>query len=346
MSNNIPDFWANDMDDIKAAVGAVARGRCTVFARSAGGREIYLVEYGDKQDFGRKANYASACAYKDPSVYANKTEAAKPVVLIVGAVHGGEIEGIAAILNMLSILETGKDRRGHEFPLLYAAPDKFRILIIPCMNPDGRVRVPFQVVSEVSEYDVVRYKHGLWKDGTLADYDCGFRVHPILGAVDYMGGYYNDDGINLCADRLTLPMAPENRALIELADLEVPDVAVFLHTGCHVHGKLIEPGYLPGYVMDRLLRLDRRLDARFHENGYKFYTLDKHGVVGVDKMRYPPKLFCLPSAIHHTCGALSFDYESYEATWDEDNEYSCARLLDCHLLLFDEVLNEAHTWRR
>jgi len=345
MVNEIPYFWRNDLDRIKEIVGSIKKGKSSVLTKSGGGRDIYLVEYGEKQDMGRRANYSSACSYKDISVYANKTDKIKPVILIAGATHGGEIEGISAILNLLEALETGMDYRKKEFKYIYDLLENYRILIIPCLNPDGRSRVPFSVVSEVSPYEVVYYKHGLWKDGTLADYTQGFRVHPIINDVQYMGGYYNDEGINLSADRFTYPMAVENRSIMELVDREAPDAIIMLHTGCHVHGKIMQPRYLPGFVLEKILQFDRKLSTRFTENGFGYYTLEEHGISSVDGMQHPPMNFDMCSAIHHTCGGLCFVYESYEAAMDRNDAYSCENILDCHFLMFEEVFKFAGTLR-
>jgi len=330
-------FWENRLERIEQAVDKVKKGKSSVLGKSAGGRDIYLVEYGQKQDMNRKANYSSACSYADPRVYADKTGDIKPVVLLVGATHGGEIEGIAAILNLMEALETGKDLRGEKQEYICNMADNFRILLIPCLNPDGRARVPYNVVSEVSPHEVILYKHGSWKDGTLAQYPQCFRVHPILGEADYLGGYYNDDGVNLSADNFFAPMAEENKSLMRLVDREAPDFTVLLHTGCHVHGKLIQPGYLPGFVLNRILSFDKQINARFAENGYGYYTLDEHGVNYTDQMQYPPRPFGMSSSIHHACGGISFTYESYEATHDKDDFFSCDNILDCHFLLFEEV---------
>lgn len=345
MTCKAPAFWENSLDRIEKAVREVKRGKNSVLGKSAGGRDIFLVEYGEKQDMGRKANYSSACSYGDPKVYANKDGDIKPVILFVGATHGGEIEGIAAILNLMEVLETGKDLRGKKQEYIYMMAESCRILLIPCLNHDGRARVPYNVVSEVSPEEIIFYKHGRWKDGTLAEYPQCFRAHPILDEVDYLGGYYNDDGVNISADNFFVPMAKENRSLMRLVDCEAPDFTVLLHTGCHKHGKIIQPCYLPGFILDKVLQFDKIISSRFTENGYGYYTLEEHGVRYTDQMQYPPRPFGMSSSIHHTCGGISFTYESFEATHDENDIYSCDNILDCHFLLFEEVFKFTATLR-
>ena len=338
MEHDVPMFWKNSLDRIREVAEGVRVGKHHILGSSAGGRPIHLIEYGEKQDLRRQANFSSACSYRDPMAYASKTADIRPILLLVGATHGGEIEGVAALLNLIQVLETGRDFEGKSRPAISQAAGRFRILIIPCLNPDGRARVPFSIVSQVSPREVVYYKHGQWKDGTLSDYAQGFRLHPILSGVEYLGGYYNDGGVNLSADCFFHPMAVENRLLMGLADEEAPDMTLLLHTGCHRHGKLMQPHYIPGYMLEKILEFDETLNARFTKNGYGYYTLEEHGVVYTDHMKYPPKGFGMSSAIIHTCGGFCAVYESYEATWDRDDPYWCGNILDCHFLLFEQAL--------
>ncbi len=337
MSNRVPEFWENSLDRIKAMMDNVKKGKVRVLTTSAGGRDIYLVEYGIKQDMKRKANYSSACAYGDLSVYANKTGDIKPVVILVAGTHGGEVEGITAVLNLIQVLETGKDLRGKEWKYISQIMDNYRILLIPCFNPDGRARVPFNAVSEVSKEEVTYYKHGTWKDGTLISYRDSFKIHPVLDDVGFLGAYYNDDGVNLNIDNLFVPMASENRSLMEMIDQEAPDFVALLHTGCHRHGKLLSQAYLPQFIDEKIHRFDKRLEERFIKAGFNYYSLEEHESYQVDKKPYPPEEFQTTAAIHHMCGAISIIYESHEAFDYKDHEYSLDNILDCHFILFEEI---------
>jgi murein tripeptide amidase MpaA len=123
------------------AIGA-SMGMGRVLGHSAGDRDIFLFEYGEKQELGRQANYGSACGARDPKLYADK-RGARPVVLMVGAIHGGEMDAIAALINLIHVIETGEDWRGRRYPYISDNYSRVRLLLIPCMNPDGRARVPF-----------------------------------------------------------------------------------------------------------------------------------------------------------------------------------------------------------
>src|SRR5438093_13631709 len=68
----LPLFWKSRLSDVEAGVKEVKKGEVRVLARSAGGRDIYLVSYGQKPSWHSTANYNSAAAGQDPSSYARK----------------------------------------------------------------------------------------------------------------------------------------------------------------------------------------------------------------------------------------------------------------------------------
>ena len=346
----ITEFWINSTEAVKNAALGVKRGKCSILAQSQGGRDIYLIEYGEKQDFKRQANYNSAAYYRDLSVYADKS-CAKPVVLIVGATHGGEIEGITAILNLIAELETGKDLRGCSHAWVSSLPDDYRLLIIPCLNPDGRERVPFDIVPD-DPAEAVYYKHGQWLDGTPAHYRVAMCAHPVIDSVTYMGGYYNDAGINLYADNYFAPMAVENIALFNLIDEEAPDFALLLHTGCHKHGKLLQPYYTPGFVNACVMEFDERLCNIFEDRGYTYYSLREDasyresGLLSIDDAIFPPPRFPMETAVHFICGGMSIVYESTEAKVSPSDPFYLENILNCHFLLFEQALIYACVYRK
>jgi len=345
------EFWENNTEAIKRAALGVKRGKSRVLAKSQGGRDIYLIEYGEKQDFKRTANYNSASYHRDLGAYADKN-GAKPVVLIAGATHGGEIEGIAAILNLINELETGKDLRGCSHKFTADLPDDYRLLIIPCLNPDGRDRIPMEITPEDPD-EATYYKHGQFLDGAPADYGVAMRVHPALGKLAHMGGYYNDAGINLYADNYFAPMSVENAALFKLVDEEAPDVTLLLHTGCHKHGKLLQPYYTPGFVNKCVNEFDGRLLRSFEESGYTYYSLREHGeylengpISIDDEDIFPPPRLPMETAVHFICGGLSVVYESHVGRASPDDTFSLDNMLNCHFLLFEQAFIYANEYQK
>jgi len=176
------------------------------------------------------------------------------------------------------------------------------------------------------------------------------RVHPILGAVSYMGGYFNDAGVNLYADNYFSPMSPENAALFKLVDVEAPDVTLLLHTGCHKHGKLLTPYYVPGFINNCVLEFDEKLFQSFEGKGYTYYSLREHhgynGVSNINDEIWPPPRLPMETAVTLSCGGLSVVYESNEAVIKPDSPFFLENILNCHFILFEQAFLYAHEFQQ
>ena len=135
------NWWKSKLSDIDNLFDSVKKGQISTLCKSAGGRDVKMVTYGNKYDLKRKANYSSACGAGDIRYYADKTDV-PPTILLVGAMHAQELEGTAALLNMINIIENGCDFRGNTGGDLSALFQNLncRLIIIPIMNPDGRIR--------------------------------------------------------------------------------------------------------------------------------------------------------------------------------------------------------------
>jgi hypothetical protein len=302
---------------------------------SAGGRKIFLFKYGEKQVFNRKANYNSACGANDPSFYADKGSDAKPVILLVGAVHGGEMEGTVALMNLIKMLETGTDYREKSYEFKNSYLNNCRLLIIPCMNPDGRGRLGFDSFVGMSDEEMHYYMQGTWKDGSHCGWPGCKSVHPIKDEVKYLGAYYNDDGINLMHDNFFRPMAKETQYLMNLADVEAPDFTVLLHGGGNGTNQIMPLRYAPIFIKEKLTQFDKDLGQRHTEAGIDYKSYNK---VTEDGKDYPAPTFNLTSALHHVCGGISFSYESNMALGDGRNmSYPPETILESHYLLFSEI---------
>jgi len=331
-------FWISKLADIEDTMGSLSRGRASVLTSSAGGRPVYLAEYGDKEDFGRQANYSSACGARDPSKYANKGENAKPVLLIVGGVHGGELEGIVGVMNLIRLLETGADYRGRRHDFLYENASRFRLLLIPCMNPDGRARLPVDSLIGVPYEKFVFFMQGAWKDGTLCRWPDCKAVHPIKEASGFLGSYFNDDGVNFMHDNFFSPMARESSALLGLADREAVDFHMSLHGGADtaVHFPWIP--YLPVDVKHRQQAFNLRMAEAHRGRGLPFDVVEQ---TVQDGERHPYPSFNLTTAVHHVCGGLSMTYESNMGIDGPGIRLTPDEILDCHFLLFEEMFRFA-----
>ena len=76
----LPDFWKSNLKDIDEVVASVKKGRVTT-SYSAGGRPVYLVEYGKANDYSyRTANFNSAAGAHDITCYADKFPLIFPLI--------------------------------------------------------------------------------------------------------------------------------------------------------------------------------------------------------------------------------------------------------------------------
>ena len=337
---DLPPFWKSRLSDVDAAVKAVKQGHVEVLARSAGGRNIYLVTYGPKQPWDSSANYNSAVAGLDPASYARKDGTQRPVVFFLGPVHGMEVEGIVGLVNLLNVAETGQDLRGRRWKELAENLARCRVLIVPCANPDGRQRCRFDswVGEELSAHE--RVGMGTRPDGTNYQWPSVKRIHPMRGAaVGTLGAYFTDAGVNLMHDEWFEPMAAETRAWYKLAREEAPDFIVSLHS--HASHPSVEPtAYVPRTVKDTIRQFGDRLQRRYAANGLPHRPGGPEPTE--DGQRFPPPPLNLASALHHACGGVSFVFES--ALGVKTKPYpplTHDQILDMQLLMSDELLKFA-----
>ena len=342
--NNRPDFWKTRLDEVDAIMKTVKKGKARVVTKSAGGRDVYLVEYGDKQDFNRTANYSSALGAGSPKYYADR-DGKKPVIFIIGAEHGGEVEGTAAILNLVQMIETGKDFRGLSNPYLAKCINNCRLLMIPIANPDGRARMPLDTVHGMRFEEFRHWGQGRWKDGSLCDYPACKTVHPIKDHVSFLGTYFNDDGINIVHDDFFGNKANETQAILDTADKESPDFTINLHGGGSVINEIDHADYMPLYAKERVQELKMRAKAEADKIGLPSLI----NAIREDNFN-PPRTFNLFSAQHFICGTTSILYESNQGldftgeraldpAWE--TYYSYEEILNLHYILFEQTIRFA-----
>ena len=342
---NRPSFWKTTLSEVNETLSIIKKGTVRTITKSAGNREIYLIEYGEKQDFSRTANYSSACGAGEPKCYADKT-GRKPVIFIVGAVHAGEMEGIAAILNFINIIETGKDFNGSKNSFLQNCIDDCRLIIIPVANPDGRARISaagIDTMYGISNEDFRHYSQGRWLDGTLCNWPQCKKVHPIKDHVSYLGSYFNDDGINGMHDNFFGEMANETKALFDTADDEAPDFTVLLHGGGNSKNHMINTDYAPLFIKEKIRDLSLQIKEAAAEINLPFTAAN----ISADDSN-PPRSFNLASALHHVCGTAAFVYESNQGidygdrkleNWETVLSYE--DILQEHYILFEQTIKFA-----
>jgi hypothetical protein len=250
----IPKFWVTSVDEVSGFLDRqIRKGEARTFGKTAGGRAMRAVFYGSPRREKGTTTYSGSLGYRDVRAWLGPDHG-KKVYLAMAAVHGGEMEGIAGIVNLLAVLETGRDLRGRAWPEITAAAAKIdRIVLIPIVNLDGRARVPYRMLRHWGDdYTVPEYFNtGAHLDGKLLGWPGVKQFIPLdFSKTQFPGGYPNDAGVNLQHDDFFGASQPETRALFDLTARERPDLLLNLHTGAtfpQILKEFIEPGLMPAW---------------------------------------------------------------------------------------------------
>ena len=338
---NLPLFWKSRLSDVDAAVRDVKKGNVEILAKSAGGRNIYLVSYGEKPRWNSSANYNSAVAGLDPASYARKDGTQRPVVLLLGPVHGSEFEGIVGLVNLLHVAETGQDLRGRPWKRLSENLAKCRVLIVPCGNPDGRARCRFDswVGEELSTHE--RATMGTRPDGTNYQWPSVEADPPDAQRTGRCpGGLFQRRGRQPDARRVVRPDGAGDAGLVQAragGGARLHRVAALArerslgraHGLCPAHGE----GDDQAVRRPAAKALRRRPVCRTGPAGPSRRRTATHS------RRRP---FNLTSAMHHACGAVSLVFECRVGV--KTKPYATLtheQILDLQLLMADELLQFA-----
>ena len=255
----IPDFWISTVDGVFGFLDQrVHKGNVLQIGTTAGGRRMRAVFFGQPRGPQGPTTFSGSLGFGDVRAFIGP-DYDKKVYMAMGSVHGGEIEGIVGLVNLISVLETGNDLRGKAWPEITADAAKLdRIILIPITNVDGRARVPFRMLrnwgpnTEVQEY----FNTGGLKNGKLLGYpNCKQYIPLDFSTVGFPGGYPNDAGVNIQHDDFFGHPQPETRALLDLTARERPDLILNMHTGgvfMAMAREFNEPSLTP--AMDELYR--------------------------------------------------------------------------------------------
>lgn len=315
-AENIPAFWITTVEGISSFLkGNVKKGRLEAIGTSAGGRTVWAVFYGEARKGKGTTTFSGACGIRNIAPYRGPDNG-KTVYLGLGGVHGYELEGISGVINLISVLETGKDLNGTEWPDISELTGKLdRIILIPLLNPDGRARVPVRMEKHrgysKDSYLVHEYLNtGGKTDGTLIGWPDVKEYIPMdFSTVGFPGGYPNDAGVNIMHDDFFGDIQPETKALFDLVAAEKPDVIINMHTGApgnnyyiRMHRPLCEPLLKP--VFDSL-----------YTTVHKGLTLKglqstDDPKIEADPGQAPQGVYNLDAALNFHCGALSVVVEA------------------------------------
>lgn len=335
---DLPGFWVGEVRGLPARLESLHEGSARAITVTPGGRPLYLVTYGAKEVVTGTANFNSAVGGGQLSAYRDKASRRRPVILLVGPVHGQEVEALTGLVNLINVMETGVDLRGRDQKRLRDLGSRCRLLIIPSGNPDGTARFEPRSLQGMSVDDLRFWGQGTWRDGTFCDWPEVKRVHPMVeGKFSFLGCYFNDGGINPMHDEFFQPMGPEAPAILKVALEEGPDLAVSLHS----HGAkpaLLRPAFVTLDVQKKIRGLAKRYYDLLKKNrlpsGQIFQAKPEEG--------NPPPAFNLTSALYQVSGATSFTFECPHGLSDKGEcQVSLDQILDVQLLLYTAMMEFA-----
>jgi hypothetical protein len=337
-ARDLPEFWIGDVEGLAARWEKLTRGEVQTIATSPGGRALHLITFGRHEPVRHRANFNSAVGGRDPSAYMDKKARKRPVVFFVGPVHGHEVEGLTGLVNLIQIMDTGRDLRGREQAALRELGEQCRLLIVPSGNPDGTARFEPRACHGLPMDEFQFWGMGTWSDDTIAVWPASKRQHPRLGKeIGWLGCYFNDKGINPMHDEFFAPMGPEAPAILRVAMEEGPDLAVSLHS----HGSkpvVLRPAYVPMEIQQEVRRLAEAYNALMDQRGLPHGGLFEPAPESGD----PPAPFNLTSAIYHISGAVSFTHECPHGIADEKMcQVTLEQILDVQLGLYEAMLRFA-----
>jgi hypothetical protein len=343
-----PAFWPAHPSQGIPFIGTLKEAGIKTIGQSAGGHAILAIEYGEKESLNTTndnlhSSLASNIAPPDPTAifptpFYGTVRRRKPVVVLQGAIHGDEITGTAASLNLCQIIETGSDLRGRAWPELREMARVARVCLIPWLNMDGALRSPVAHKSGLDSAVSAAILAGVKKDGAPLKYPQFKAVYPIPpGDMAFMGTYFNDAGANLQYDFCMPRRQPETTAWMDYYLSERPDGVVIWHGNA---GSLIgPPGYYlpPGHQLEEA-RIAGAVHARLLREGYDHPVAGRTSWATLPGMGKP--YIEQSSAVYHSCGALPVMCEL--PTGGKDFFCSCDDMLTIGLLTIEEILRYAH----
>ncbi len=318
-AGNIPSYWISSYDDVTNFLTKnVHKGKVEVIGTSAGGRPIRAVFYGKQRQGKGTTTFSGSLGFGDVRAYRGPDHE-KTVYMGMAAVHGGEFEGIVGMVNLISVIETGKDLRGREWPGITDVVSKLdRLILIPIVNADGRVRIPLRMeLFRDTDFTVAEYLNtGGNAEGKITGWPQIKEFIPMdFSKPGFPGGYPNDAGVNIQHDDFFGKRQPETQALFDLTEREKPDLIINLHTGAvymRMDRPLGEPALNPAF--DTLFRYVHS------ELGLKGLQYSKDPKIAGDPALATTGVFNIDGALNFHCGALSLVVESPSHSFDGLNE--------------------------
>jgi hypothetical protein len=340
-----PPFWIALPEQGLPFIDRLRQAKVVSIGRSAGGHDIPALEYGTPEPLDATTdNLASALAATTgktdptaiyPPAFFGTRRRRAPVIVLQGAIHGGEITGTVAALNLCRIIETGVDLRDKEWPRLAELARATRLVVIPWLNMDGARRCLLPNPGGASAELLAAATFGVAKDNKPHAYLAVKNLCPVPpSGTAFMGSYFNDAGYNLQYDFCLPERQPETTAWMKYYLAERPDGVLVMHGNA---GSLIGPpeAFLPVGAQHEITRLGGAVRARLLRDGLPAGRSSWTGLPGMGR-----EYLSQSNAIHHVCGALpvlcEFPVGAQPAVLAPDV------MLDAGLTVLEEFLLHAH----
>ena len=242
----VPDFWLSNFGEVQYYLNRrITKGTLHELGSSSLGYPLRAVEY---------------------------PRAGCVKLLVIGGTHGHEPGTVAAAMNLVHLMEVGRDLAGEPHDRLLEFLEQVHLYVLPCLNPDGRTVCPDTFYAQGVDTCTV-YSSGLQKDGSLIPYDAGAE-EPLYyfdpNDAIFMGGQFNGAGYASNRRRsLETSDAVEVQAAIDFVrDLGV-DAAFDLHACASNFAMQVrshEPPYWP-VMREWQLRAEKVFTERLYGDG-------------------------------------------------------------------------------
>ncbi len=333
----IPSFWITTVDEVTEYIkNNVKKGHVQIIGTSAGGRPIYAVDYGEPRRGSGTTTFSGSLGFRDVQAYRGPDHG-KTVYMAMAAVHGGEFEGIMGMVNLISVIETGKDLAGKEWPAITQTVAQLdRVILIPIVNPDGRARIPLRMEAyRETDFTVPEYLNtGGKPDGAITGWPQVKEHIPLdLSLPGFPGGYPNDAGVNIQHDDFFGNIQPETQVLFDISEREKPDLILNMHTGAvymQMHRPFGEPVLNPAFDT-----LYCKVHSALALNGLQYSGDPK---AAADLNRVPQSVYNLDGALNLHCGALSVVVESPSHAFSGKNGDGTAVIMTPEMLLNAQLI--------
>ena len=262
-----PEWWRVRPEEIMELCRSVKRGRAEVIAETPAGFPVYAVFYGDFSEPAPRTNWSAAGSSSTYRSYYTR-EGAPQTFLFLAGIHGAEAESVCAAVNLIQLLETGRDFRGRRDEELLRLIEAYRLIVIPCANMDGRAISPDHL-RHADDRTFRGASQGFWKNGKVIEWRESKQYFPLpLDEVAFPGGYPNSEGFNINHDAAPGHIrTAEARAILRLCERWQVDAVLNGHS-CEYGPALVRPSVLmyPAHQR-RILSLTDRAAQRFYQAG-------------------------------------------------------------------------------